>query len=167
MASSVIAATRAPGALSSRSTTEVRSAPVRFGGRPGAPTSTNRVRALASSTTSPARTCSPYRWAASAVVTAASAWPAATSLAAAAFELAGTSSVFGRWAASQCLTWAAATGNAATVCTSLAAVAGRTAMVKHTSSVSSAKICRGASAARLSSVGDTDPSIEFSIGTTA
>ena len=40
-------------------------------------------------------------------------------------------------------------------------------MVKATSRVSSAKICSGRPVARLSSVGSTDPSIEFSIGTQA
>ncbi len=40
-------------------------------------------------------------------------------------------------------------------------------MVNATSRVSSAKICSSEPVARLSSVGSTDPSIEFSIGTHA
>ena len=51
--------------------------------------------------------------------------------------------------------------------TSAAAVPGRTTIVNATSRVSSAKICNGDPVARLSSVGSTDPSIEFSIGTHA
>ena len=39
--------------------------------------------------------------------------------------------------------------------------------MKATSRVSSAKICNRVSVARLSRVGSTDPSIEFSIGTRA
>ena len=44
---------------------------------------------------------------------------------------------------------------------------GPTAIVNATSRVSSAKICSGVPVATLSSVGSTDPSIEFSIGTQA
>jgi hypothetical protein len=57
--SSVSADTSAPGTLSSRSTTDVRSAPVRSGGRPGGPASTNLVRALGSSTMSAASASRP------------------------------------------------------------------------------------------------------------
>ena len=48
---SVIADTSAPGTLSMRNPTDVRSEPVRGGGGPGRPTKTNRVRAFFSSTT--------------------------------------------------------------------------------------------------------------------
>ena len=44
---------------------------------------------------------------------------------------------------------------------------GLTTMLNATSSVVSANTCRGEPMARLSSVGITDPSIEFSIGTQA
>ena len=44
---------------------------------------------------------------------------------------------------------------------------GRTAIVNAMSRVNSAKICNGEPFARLSSVGSTEPSIEFSIGTQA
>jgi hypothetical protein len=40
-------------------------------------------------------------------------------------------------------------------------------MLNDTARVSSAKICSGAPTARLSSVGSTEPSMEFSIGTHA
>ena len=40
-------------------------------------------------------------------------------------------------------------------------------MLNATSSVNSAKTCSGEPMARLSRVGSTDPSIEFSIGTQA
>src|SRR6185295_9131563 len=59
IANSVRADTSASGALSGGSTTEVRSAPVRLGGAPGGPASTNRVRALGSSTTSVASAVRP------------------------------------------------------------------------------------------------------------
>lgn len=58
---SVMADTSAPGTFSSRKTTEVRSAPVECGGRPGSPASTKRVLALASSTTPEASTSTPQR----------------------------------------------------------------------------------------------------------
>src|SRR3954452_13919348 len=167
IANSVIAETSAPGTLSSRSTTDVRSAPVLGGGGPSGPTSTKRVLALGSSTTSDASAVSPYRCAASAVLTPASARPSATSLAAAAFELAGINLAFGTLFASQLRTWALATGNAATEPTSAAVVPERTTIVNATSSVSSAKTWSSGPVARLSSVGSTDPSIEFSIGTHA
>src|SRR3954463_11290690 len=101
IANSVIAETSAPGTLSRRSTTDVRSAPVRGGGGPGGPTSKKRALALGSSTTSDASAVSPYRCAASAVLTPASARPSATSLAAAALELAGISLAFGTVSDSQ------------------------------------------------------------------
>ncbi|OBG83676.1 hypothetical protein A5698_06240 [Mycobacterium sp. E136] len=104
---------------------------------------------------------------ASAVLTPASARHSATSLAAAAFELAGTTRADGRCSASQLRTCAAATGKAAMVATSSTAVPSRTAIVNDTSSVSSAKICSGVPVASPSSVGSTEPSIEFSIGTQA
>ena len=56
----------------------------------------------------------------------------------AALELAGTTSASGRQSASQCRTWAAATGNAATVRTCSAVTPGRVTMLKATSRVSSA-----------------------------
>ena len=59
MANSVSADTSAPGTLSSRNTTEVRSAPVLGGGMPGGPTNTNRVLAFGSSTTSEASALRP------------------------------------------------------------------------------------------------------------
>ena len=167
IANSVIADTSAPGTLSSLNTTEVRSAPVLGGGGPGGPTSTKRVLALGSSTTSEASAARPYRCAASAVLTPASARPSATSLAAAALELAGTNCAFGMFTASQLRTCAPATGNAATVCTSAATVRHAPRSKNATSRVSSAKICSSGPVARLSSVGSTDPSIEFSIGTQA
>lgn len=86
MPNSASAASRAPGALSMRSTTEVRSAPVRAGGGAGGPTRTKRVRALGSSTTPSARVSNPQRAAASGEVTAASARPSATCWAASALE---------------------------------------------------------------------------------
>ena len=137
-ANSVIAATRAPGVLSRRRITDVRSAPVRGGGGPGGAASTNRVRAFGSSTTSAARTSSSQRCAASAVETPASARPPATSWAAPALELAGTTVADGRCSASQWRTWAAATGNAATVETLSMPTPGRTTMLNATSSVCSA-----------------------------
>ena len=48
-----------------------------------------------------------------------------------------------------------------------AVIPGRVTMLKATSRVSSAKICSGDPPARLSSVGSTVPSMEFSIGTQA
>ncbi|CAM5742687.1 hypothetical protein MAUB1S_03549 [Mycolicibacterium aubagnense] len=73
----------------------------------------------------------------------------------------------GSRSASQRRTWAAATGNAATVDTASAATPGRTTMLNATSSVCSAKICTPLPDDRLSMVGSTEPSIEFSIGTHA
>ena len=70
-------------------------------------------------------------------------------------------------AASQSRTCAAATGKAATVRTSAGVTPGRVTMLNATSNVCSAKICNGDPVARPSSVGNTDPSIEFSIGTQA
>lgn len=84
-----------------------------------------------------------------------------------AFDIAGTTSASGRFSASQRRTCAAATGNAATVRTSAAATPGRMTMLNATSSVSSANTCSGVPAARLSSVGITEPSMEFSMGTQA
>ena len=82
-------------------------------------------------------------------------------------ELAGRSSAAGRWAASHRRTCAAATGKAASVRTSAAVRPCLTTMLKATSSVSSANTCSGVPIARLSRVGVTEPSIEFSIGTQA
>ena len=97
MANSVIAATSAPGTLSSRRTTEVRSAPVGAGGGPGGPTSTKRVRAFGSSTTplGERREIPPLRRQRGAHRRVGA--PAATSCAAAAFELAGTTRASGRF----------------------------------------------------------------------
>ena len=106
--------------------------------RPPAPCSRRRRRARRRHRTRPPR----------------SSWPAPTC-------------AFGRCSVSQCRTCAAATGKAATVATLAAGVPRRTTIVNDTSRVSSAKICSGVPVARLSSVGSTDPSIEFSIGTQA
>ena len=75
MPNSASADTSALGALLIRSTNDVRSAPVRAGGGPGGPTSTKRVRALASSTTPSASADNPRWVAANGEVTAASTWP--------------------------------------------------------------------------------------------
>ena len=84
-------------------------------------------------------------------------------------ELAGTTCAVGQMLGQPAAAPARrATGNAATVVhIGAVAVPAATAMVNATSSVSSAKICSGEPVARLSSVGSTDPSIEFSIGTQA
>ncbi|PQM44438.1 hypothetical protein C1Y40_05405 [Mycobacterium talmoniae] len=82
-------------------------------------------------------------------------------------EFAGTTSAPGRWAASQRRTCAAATGCAATVPTSAGLRPGLVTIENTTSSVVSANTCSGEPIARLSRVGSTPPSIEFSIGTHA
>ena len=120
------------------------------------------------SSTTPSASEASRQWAtASGEVTAASAWPLATCRAASALEYAGRNSTPGRCAASHCRTWAAATGNAARVRTSAALLPGLTTMLNATSSVVSANTCSGEPMARLSRVGVTEPSIEFSIGTHA
>src|SRR6185436_15887556 len=83
----------------------------------------------------------------------------------AAFELAAWNSAPGRFFATHLATWARATGYAAIVAGSVTPL--RTAIVNAMSRVYSAKICSGDPVARLSSVGSTDPSIEFSMGTHA
>ena len=139
-ANSVIAATSAPGTLSSRSTTDVRSAPVLGGGGPGGPTNTKRVLALGSSTTSEASAARPYRSAASAVLTPASARPSATSTAAAALELAGTRSRRRQVCGQPTAALARAPPGRRRRFARPPLSAGRTTMVNATSRVSSAKI---------------------------
>lgn len=105
--------------------------------------------------------------AASGEVTAASTRPSATCWAASALEYAGRSSASARFAATHCRTCAAATPKAANVRTSAARHPRLTTMLNATSSVVSAKTCSGEPMAKLSRVGVTEPSIEFSIGTHA
>ena len=102
------------------------------------------------------------------MLTPASARPSATSCAAAAFELAGTTCAFGQ-VLGQPVPHLRGRDRKGRDRLDIGGRRARraTTMVNATSRVSSAKICSGVPVARLSSVGSTDPSIEFSIGTHA
>ena len=160
------APTGAVGLLSSLS---LSSPPYFFPGAGGAggPTRTKRVLALASSTTPSASVARPSRSAASAVLTPASARPCTTSWAAAALEFAGTVRASGKVFGQPSLHLCRRDGKGCDGLDVRSLRARRTAMLKATSRVCSAKICSGVPAARLSIVGTTEPSMEFSIGAQA
>src|SRR3954451_12211798 len=93
--------------------------------------------------------------------------PTASAAAAAAVDDACTTSTPGKCSATQPRVCAAACGWVATIRTSAHVVPGRTSSENATGTVISCTIINGCPCASSSSVTGTDPSTEFSIGTTA
>ena len=164
---SVSAASSAPGAFSIRNTTDVRSAPVRAGGGPGGPIRTKRVRALVSSTTPSASVASSQCAAASGDVTAASTSPVGHLSRGVGVGVRGPQFGAGQMGGEPLPHLRRGHREGRQRAHVGGAAAGLTTMLNATSSVVSANTCSGEPMARLSNVGASDPSIEFSIGTQA
>jgi hypothetical protein len=126
-----------------------------------------RVTAPAVSAMSSARTAKWYRSAAIGAATAASASPAATARAPSAVLDAAMKRALGSVRRSQPRTCASACGIVVTVLTSARAMSGRASSAKETASCTSRTICNGSPVASSSRVSDTEPSTEFSKGTSA
>ena len=102
-----------------------------------------------------------------AIAASCEALPSARPRAAAAVDSAGTTVASGSTVASQRRHWAAACGWVATRRTDVRAVPGRAISANDTGSSTSRVTISGSPTASSSSVVDTEPSTEFSIGTSA
>jgi hypothetical protein len=160
-----------PPAWSSRwkSTTVVLSAPVRSGTTPGRATSTNRVTAACMSPIPSASTSSPWSRAAAGAHTAASngCGPCSKASAAEAVDSVGTYTASGRFSPIQPRTCAHAWEWVPTARTASRVVPGAAASTKVMGTSTSPTTTSGSPLARASSVAETPPSTEFSIGTMA
>ena len=159
---------RAPGRSSGSGTTSVvLSAPVGAGRAVGRESSTKRVTAPGTSSIRSASTGSPVCSATSGAHTAASKSPWATRPAPAAVDGAGVNSTPGSAVSAQPRTCAQAWGCVVTRRTSSIATPGRPTSTKLMGTCTSARICSVSPRAISSTVAETPPSTEFSMGTTA
>jgi len=148
-------------------TSEVLSLPVRSGAGPGRASSTNRVTAPGWSPMSVASTASRWCWAATGAQIAASSSPAATPEAAAAVDPVSTRSAAGRCSRSQFRHCASPCGWVPTLPTRSRVAPGRATSANVTGRKISRVITSGSPLVSSSSVDGTEPSTEFSSGTTA